>query len=405
MNDFKENFGKTMERLRTERDIVASAKIRVAAEAVERPERKISAKRILGTAAAVCGVLVCGVTAVGAAGLIDFDEVFGNRVSVSDSELASSLVGTVNNFKYKVSDKDYKIDIKGVTGDGSSVLVAAEILRKDGTPVIECFANPVPPDERQLVTLSQNADVLTEVPYCYSMDYRVNKSGNIDIFISFGGSDGGMEGSKMLLKGENFYPAGAYIDFKYNNPNEEDAYTEYTYTQCGESSENISNNVPTNLNDILALDLKWEFSFTYRQSDKSKQVKSLNAPEESFPLNLKVHTVGTKDEFVRKLTAQPSYMEAGSTGGRVDYVYKNTGYVGNLTYVTDVSECNEIYIIMKDGERVEASIGSGCETPEENIITCSYDLFYWDEDSFTSVFINADDIAAISINGTVYELN
>ena len=86
-------------------------------------------------------------------------------------------------------------------------------------------------------------------------------------------------------------------------------------------------------------------------------------------------------------------------------MYKNTGYVGNLTYVTDVSECNEIYIIMKDGERVEASIGSGCETPEENIITCSYDLFYWDEDSFTSVFINADDIAAISINGTVYELN
>lgn len=404
MNDFKENFGKTMERLRTERDIVASAKIRVAAEAVERPERKISAKRILGTAAAVCGVLVCGVTAVGAAGLIDFDEVFGNRVSVSDSELASSLVGTVNNFKYKVSDKDYKIDIKGVTGDGSSVLVAAEILRKDGTPVIECFANPVPPDERQLVTLSQNADVLTEVPYCYSMDYRVNKSGNIDIFISFGGSDGGMEGSKMLLKGENFYPAGAYIDFKYNNPNEEDAYTEYTYTQCGESSENISNNVPTNLNDILALDLKWEFSFTYRQSDKSQQVKSLNAPEESFPINLNVHKVGTKDEFICKLTAHPSYIEAGSTGGRIDFEYEDTGYDGNLDYSANIHDNNDVYIVMNNGSLIRSSFDGGSVFPDGDICRCSFNLTYWDERDY-KIFIEADDITAISINGTVYELN
>lgn len=402
MNDFKENFGKTMERLRTERDIVASAKIRVAAEAVERPERKISAKRILGTAAAVCGVLVCGVTAVGAAGLIDFDEVFGNRVSVSDSELASSLVGTVNNFKYKVSDKDYKIDIKGVTGDGSSVLVAAEILRKDGTPVTDCFANPVPPDERQLVPLSQNADVLTEVPYCYSMDYRVNKSGNIDIFISFGGSDGGMDGSKMIFKGENFYPAGEYIKFERQNEKDEAVQTEHVKYRDPVAVPDNSGAV-TDINDILALGLKWEFSFTYRQSDKSKQVKSLDAPEESFSLNMRLHMFDPAEDHFYDVTAQPSYIEAGSTGGRIDYVYKDTGYEPNRAYVTGITENNEVYIIMKDGERIRSSFNGGYESPDGNICTCSYGLTYWDEDD-REIFIEADDITAISINGTVYEL-
>ena len=399
MNDFKENFGKVMERLSAERDFVSSAKIRAEAE---RPQRKISARRILCTAAAVCGVLICGVTAACATGIIDFDAVFGNRISVNDSELADSLVGTVKNFKYKVSDKDYKIDIKGVTGDDKRVVVIAEILRTDGTPVIDCFANPVSPDERQLVTLSQVTKVSSLDSFGYGIDYRIGEEGNIKLSAEL--YNVGLDGKKMTFKGENFYPAVEYN--KYERQNETDGVVQTEYVKYRDPVEVPDNGgAAIDLNDILALDMKWEFSFTYRQSDKSKQVKSLNAPEESFPLNLKVHTVGTKDDFVRKLTAQPSYMEAGSTGGRVDYVYKNTGYVGNLTYVTDVSECNEIYIIMKDGERVEASIGSGCETPEENIITCSYDLFYWDEDSFTSVFINADDIAAISINGTVYELN
>lgn len=412
MNNFKENFNKAMEQLSANRDVVSSAKIRFEAE---RPQRKMSAKRILGTAAAVCSILVCGVTAAGAAGLIDFDAVFGGRISVNDTELAGSLVGTVENFKYKVSDKDYKIEIKGVTGDSSSVLVAAEILRKDGTPVTDCFTNPVPPDERQLVPFSQNTDIITEVPYCYSMDYRINGAGNIELFIDIGGVyDGsGIDGSKMVFKGENFYPAGAYLDFKYNNPKEaeytEYAYTqsneaEYTYTQYGESSGNSSNNAPADLNDIPVLGLKWEFSFTYRQSGKSQQVKSLNAPEENFPLNLNVHKVGTKDEFVCNLTAQPSYIEAGSTGGRIDFEHENTGHYGNLDYSASIHDNNDIYIIMNDGSLVRGSFDGGSVFPDGGICKCSFGITYWDDDDY-KIFIEVEDITAISINGTVYELN
>lgn len=105
-------FKKAFENVKPSEELVNSVLDVQNVPAVQKKPRRFSCKRILGTAAAVCGVLVCGVTAAGAAGLIDFEAVFGNRVSVSDSELASSLVGTVNNFKYKVSDKDYKIDIR-----------------------------------------------------------------------------------------------------------------------------------------------------------------------------------------------------------------------------------------------------------------------------------------------------
>lgn len=402
MNDFKENFGKTMERLSAERDIVTSAKIRVAAEAVERPERKISAKRILGTAAAVCGVLVCGVTAVGAAGLIDFDEVFGNRVSVSDSELASSLVGTVNNFKYKVSDKDYKIDIKGVTGDDRKVVVIAEILRTDGTPVTDCFANPVPPDEKQLLSLSQVTKVSSLYGFGYSMGYQIGEDGNIELSMELYNGDG-LDGKKMTFKGENFYPAGEYIKYERQNETDEAVQTEHVKYREPVAVPDNSGAV-TDINDILALGLKWEFSFTYRQSEKSKQVKSLDAPEESFSLNMRLHMFDPAEDYFYDVTAQPSYIEAGSTGGRIDYVYKDTGYEPNRAYVTGITENNEVYIIMKDGERVKADFGGGSEFPDGNSSTCSYDLVYYGENRFEIIFIEADDITAISINGTVYEL-
>lgn len=368
---------------------------------VKTKSKSFSIKRVFCAVAAVCAVLVCGISAAAAAGFINFDTVFGGRISVSDTELASSLVGTVNNFKYKVSDKDYKIDIKGVTGDNTSVLVAAEISRKDGTPVIDCFANPVPPDERQLVPLSQLTKISALDGFGYSMDYHISEEGNIELSMQLY-SGGGLDGRKFTFKGGNFYPAGAYI--KYERQNETDGVVQTEYVEYRDPvAVPDSSGAVIDLNDILALDLKWEFSFTYRQSDKSKQVKSINAPEERFSLKMKVHMFDPPEDKFYDITAQPSHIEAGSTGGRIDYVY-NTDYAFDLAYVTGVTEDNEIYIIMKDGERVRSSFNGGYEKPDGGIQTCSYGLSYWDEDD-REIFIDVEDIAAVSINGTVYELN
>ena len=398
MNDFRNELNNAMEKLSADRDIVSSAKIRAAAE---RPERKISAKRIFGTAAAVCAVLVCGISVAAATGLIDFEAVFGTQIIVNDSDLASSLMGTVKNFKYKVSDKDYKIEINGVTGDDKNVVVAAEISRKDGTPVADCFVNPVQPDEKQLLPLSQITKVSSLNCFGYSMDYRINETGNIDLSMQLY-DVGGLNGRKMTFKGENFYPAGEYIKFEHQNEKDESVQTEHVkYNENAPVSD--SSSAVTDLNEIVALDLKWEFSFTYKQSEKSQQVKSLDAPEDSFTLNMNVHTFKPVEDHICKVIAQPSYVEAGSTGGRIDFVYKDIGYVGNLTYVTNITGYNEVYVIMSDGERVKADFNGGYEKPDGNICTCSYDLAYWDENDY-KIFINADDIEAISINGTVYEL-
>lgn len=403
MNDLKELFAGTMGQLSPEKDIVASAKARAAAGS---PKRKFSVKRVICAAAAVCGVLFCGVTAAAAAGLIDFEAVFGNRISVSDSELADSLVGTVSNFRYKVSDSDYKIEIKGVTGDDKSVIVIAEILRTDGTPAADFFENPLPPDETMLLTLSQVTKVSSNDSFGYSMHYRVGEEGNIELSMELysGGNDGGgLDGSKITFKGENFYPANAYTKYKRQHEPDEAVQTEYV-KEREPVSEPDTDSAVINLNDILALDLKWDFSFTYIQSEMSRQKKTADAPEDSFILNMEAYTFKPAEDHYFEVTAQPSHIEAGSTGGRIDYVYQDPGYEFSEPYVLGIDEKNnELYIIMNDGERVRTSFNGGSMHPDGSSFICSFDLAYWDEDD-RQIFINTEDIKAISVNGTACEL-
>lgn len=399
----KDVFKKAFENVKPSEELVNSVLDIPNVSAVQKKTKRqsFSGKRIFGTAVAVCAVLVCGISVAAATGLIDFETVFGTQIIVNDSDLASSLMGTVKNFKYKVSDKDYKIEIKGVTGDDKNVVVAAEISRKDGTPVADCFVNPVPPDEKQLLPLSQITKVSSLSCFGYSMDYRINETGNIDLSMQLY-DVGGFDGRKMTFKGKNFYPAGAYTKFERQNETDGVVQTEHVIY-----NENVavpdSSDAVTDLNEIVALDLKWEFSFTYNQSEKSKQVKSLDTPEDSFTLNMCVHTFKPAEDNFYEITAQPSYIEAGSTGGRIDYVYENMGFEFDQAYVTGITEDNELYIIMNDGERVKAGFGNGYEQPDDNISTCSYDLRYCDEDNY-KIFIDVEDIKAISINGTVYEL-
>lgn len=369
---------------------------------VKTKSKSFSITRVFCAVAAVCAVLVCGISAAAAAGLIDFDAVFGSRITVKDSELASSLVGTVSGFKYKVSDKDYKIEIKGVTGNNKKAIAVAEISRVDGTPAVDCFVNST--DDNQFVPLWENAEILNTYTGGYSIDHRVNEAGNIELYIDWDSEDG-IDGKKIICKGENFYPAEAYINFKYNKANG-DIFTECTqYGESGGNKDSVGgNDKSSDISDILALGLKWEFSFTYRQSDKSQQVKSLNAPGESFPLILNVHIVGTKEDFIRELTARPTYIEAGSTGGSVDFEYEMTGYENDLDYYVNYSDNADIYISLKNGERIYGTFGGGVCYPDGDVYKCSFNIVYWDKNNYTSVFTDVEDIAEISINGTVYEL-
>lgn len=407
MNDFKEDFVKAMGQLSADRDVVSSAKIRAEAE---RPQRKMSAKRILGTAAAVCGVLVCGVTAAGAAGLIDFDAVFGERISVSDSELAGSLVGTVENFKYKISDSDYKIELKGVTGDDKIVLAIAEISSIDGTPITDCFINHT--DENLVVPLWERAGILGDVrSYSTGIDHNINKAGNIEIYINFV-SDDSIDGKTFTYKGENFYPLEAYNSLKFDKkisylPPEskaEDMYTGYAYYD--ENGEiNGRNVIAADVDDIgvIALDMEYEFSFTYTASNKSTEVRTFSSSGDSIELYQRVYSIKDNSEVSNRISAALTYIEAGSTSSKADFEYEMTDYNNIHDYGTYFYG-NEMYIILNDGERIRAVFDGGTERTDGNICKCSYNISYRDENDH-KMFVNVDDIKAISINGTVYELN
>ena len=376
-------------------------------EAVRR--KKISVKRIFCTVTAACAVLVCGLTAAAVTGLIDFEDVFGDHIRVDDSELASSLVGTVSNFKYKVSDDDYKIDIKGVTGSDKTVTVIAEISRKDGEPVADHFANPVSPDERLLDCLWSENDIFL-TGYSGSWQFYINEAGNIEIWEEFE-SKSRISGKKITLEGENFYPNFTYWNFMDENNVSYIKWDNYNFSGYAQKDENGSitgeHLIPADIDDsgVIALDLEWKFSFKYTASDKSAEVKSLTAPEENFKLIQTVYNrYDTSDIIVCEINAAPTYIEAGSTDGVIEFEYEMTEYDNSADYSIDFFHNNEIYIILADGKRVRSGFDSGSQNHSGNISKCSCIIQYSDEND-KKIFINAEDIAAISINGTVYELS
>lgn len=414
MNEFRENFNKAMGRLSADRDIVSSAKIRAA----ERPERKISAKRIFGTAAAVCGVLICGVTAAAATGLIDFNAVFGGYITVEDTELANSLIGTVSNFKYKVSDDDYKISIKGAMGSDGEIVAFAEIKRKDGTPVAEHFVNPVEIGEELGLDNLWSSINIENLEGSGAFGSYLNSDGNIEIGIQFNG-ERDKKDKKVTAKGENFYPREEYWDFC----DEQGVYymtygKDFKgYVQRASTYDDI---IPVDIDDssVLALDLEWEFSFVFKASDKSTEIKSLKDPEEDFVyrqrvLKREVQEDGSSvfhssadDELVLERTATPSYIEIGSTGGKIDFVYEATEYDDfspESNYSINFNFNNELYIILKDGSRMNADFGASTRKSNGDIMECSSGINYLDENG-EKTYVDVDNITALSINGTVYEL-
>lgn len=404
----KDIFKKAFENVKPSEELVNGV---LSPQAAPRKEkRRFSGRRIMGTAAAVCGVLICGVTAAAAAGFIDFEAIFGDYIVVENSELANSLVGTVKNFKYKVSDDDYKIEIKGVTGSDKAVTVIAEISRVDGEPVAEHFANPISPDEKLLECLWSERDIFM-TGYSGSSDCRINEAGNIELFEEFEADGTKLSGKKITVEGENFYPDRAYWDFMHENNVSYIKWKAYDFSGYALRDENGGitggNIVPAEVDDsgVIALDLEWKFSFKYTASDKSTEVKSQSAPEKSFTLNQNVYNVNdTSDIFVCEVTAVPNYIETGSTGGVIDFDYEMTGYDNNADYSAVFFENNEVYIIRGNGERVRCSFGGGSQKPEGNIYKCSYRITYLDDNN-RKIFIDIEAITAISINGTVYELN
>lgn len=415
MNDLREIIGSTMKQLSSEKDIVSSAKIRAAAG---HSESKVSAKRILCTGAAVCGILICGVTVAAATGLIDFEAVFGDRFAVEVGQTADNMLGMVKDFEYRVSDDDYKIEITAITGDDKSMVGYAEISRVDGTPVTEHFINPT--DELSLTALWGHPGVMQPEGTGYAgYGCAVNERGNIDFAFEVN-CDRSLAGKTFSYESKNFYPSETYDEFLSENKAFYMEWEDFS-GYVAEGSKYIDY-TPVEIDDsgVAALELEWGFSFVYKPSEAALKTKVCPDTAEDFLLYQYSAGSVLQEDGSRysdpdsrvdlETVADCTYIEVGPMSGRIKFRYELTEYHQQKFIddrsVTDDMDKNVFFLITSDGGTIPVEFGAGTGTGDgkEVIFECDYELVYPDENDKMRI-IDTEKVTAISMNGTVYELD
>ena len=390
----------------------------IAVHSKSKPAPSFLSRHIFVIAAAICTVLICAVIAAAMTGLIDFDTIFGNYIAVKDSELANSLIGTVSHFKYKVSDSDYKIDVKGVTGTEREMIAVVEISRKDGEPTIKHLANPT--DEIHLLYLWQEDNANQLLGGSSGIDFYINDAGNIELYMEFG-SERKMDGKTVTVRGENFYPKKAYKDFK--DANGIDYLHQKDFSGYVKVDEIDGGNppVPTKIDDsgVIALALEWEFSFQYKSSPEALKTKDSFEPDKGFPYYQDVYALiqkeygsYSKDESTYTVQENPAdsvQIKIGPLGGKIQFSYPLNEYeracFGHpMAYSIDGRKGNQMLLIMVDGLKIPIKINSESKSNDGGpLYQCSCSLFYLDEQGRKKV-IDIDSVTAISINGVEYGL-
>lgn len=377
-------------------------------------QRKAHIRRIVCTAAAVCAVMICGLTAAAAAGIFDFKEVFGNFIGVIDSSRANSLAAAADTFTYKVSDGDYGIRIKGVTGTDTNIIAVAEIYRTDGEPVSEHFANPT--EETHLTSLWDEHEMngLRGV----SWGYYINGAGNIEMHFDISG-DRSLNGRRFTVRSENFYPTNGYWNFITENRAgyiHSGDFSSYVEVIDGKGS---SDSPITDFDDssVTALKLKWEFSFEYKASKDSLRTKSCKKPKEQFTLYQNNRTldesylIGMEEDEKTYTAEKPvtvNSIDIGTLGGNIEMSlelsdYEQTHFVYPLAYFEGEHFKNEIHLITEDVGVIPVRIGSSSGSNGNGMYKLSCELVYGSDPAIRKI-VDIDSVTAVSINGTVYAL-
>ncbi|MDE6595194.1 MAG: hypothetical protein K2K44_04210, partial [Oscillospiraceae bacterium] len=332
----KDIFKKAFENVKPSEELVNSVLDIPNVSAVPKKTRRRSffGKYRRAAVIAFCGLMVCGCTAA-ATNVVNFRELFGGKFFAEDNEFADSLVGTVKDFSYKVSDEDYKISVKGITGNDGGYFAVAEISRVDGEPVADHFVNPMeilPETEnyKNYLNLSWTEQDFGDWRALAGVDAYVNSEKNIEMYISlpptsFKSSD------KVIIRGEDFFPSYKYWDFMEKNNvvyvrYQEPEFSGYVYHKWGEESGSSSADfVPVDFNDssIIALDLEWEISFTPVASKNAEKGKKAKKYDEDFVYLLNVYERGDFEnvvaEYERIIT--PVSIDVTPLGTDIEYTF------------------------------------------------------------------------------------
>lgn len=354
--------------------------------------RGTAPKKLISVLAACAAVMTIGVTSYS---LIDFHAVFGDYVQVDD-DLAHSLVGTLSNVSYKVSDDAYCINVIGATGSKKSLIVVAEISRKDGTPVIDHFENVS--ENKHLANKTFNFEIIGAPSSGGGYDSYLNDKGNIELMLDLSGSDN-ISGKLVTMEGVNFYPLDKYYTMIQEKQVNVSSSADYVSRETGEP-------VTVDESGVMGIPLEWELRFRYHASDKAMSSKKSTDTSEPFVLYEYVidpeapDGEGEETETECKLIS----LEINATGGNIVYEFPTAEFDSMRAYHY---RNNEIYLIYSDGSRVRmhksGHSGQPAEDPNYFHIDANLD-FVSEDDGEKKQFVNIDDACALEINGVVYEL-
>lgn len=323
---------------------------RVMRAAQAQPKHRAVRKPAVIAAAAAAVVMAGGVTAA-ATGIINFNELF-HSISVENEIFGETLIGCVENVKTTISNEDYSVALKGVTGSPTAILANIEIARTDGQPINgeDVYVNLKDISLANYDSFSGggcdsqiNEQGILSIDWDYRMGYDEMLAGEV------------MMSGPMLINGCVNIQNGGKI-------NEIDWTIEFDYTPSKESLKE-ARAADTNKNCILNCEI------------------SLN-DNEYFPLKCDISEIVLTNTF-------------GVVKGVI---------LDEVFMMPSRGDANDIRLIRDNGTEVTAHIMSANGDSNGNSI--NFILRYIETGSRSEeLAIDLSDINAISINGIVYELS
>lgn len=372
---------------------------RVMRAAQEQPKHRAVRKPAVVAAAAAVVVMAGGVTAA-ATGMFNINDIFGGRINAQDEQLAGELVIAAEDFSWSVSDDDYMIEFKGITGSISDMMLVYELKRTDGKPVIDYMTN-IPEDGRLIGLVDYNfPDETAFTTFLNTDQYIINEQGNVEVCNQII-TDGDLSTYHYSVDTINLYPE----EILYSYMRENDIFMKSERYKDYDNSVGFYNNdhdTPTAiaLNDerVIGLELTWNVDFTYSPSDIAAFSKSIS--NEDAVLEVSRWTTYEKTE---KETFNCNVIKSqfSCVGGWIEVKYQ--GASSGVLY----NELNEVYLLTADDSKVPCvfeGIGHSMCLVDNAETTLRTVIRYSDTIDSPITAIDISEIVAISINGETFPL-
>lgn len=341
--------------------------------------KKENTKRIRKPFVAACAAaVVVGLGATAAAAvLIDFDMVFSRHITVDNDETAAKILADVSGVITRVSDENYNAELQAVISDGGTLVGCVRLSRRDGSPVADGFARPLPDmqDGRLYLSTSEWHGMALGTGYQYidtgvesrALEIVCNENGSLDIYFD-------------IIKNYEPEMGKAVVLFR-----------DISYVDAD-----------TGISEML-LPIEVRVQFGYKPSEDALVSRTISVPDKMFDLNagvngpLKARVIESKLNCT-SATITLKLEEQGDIsmffGGEEFNLIRNGEVVGRMqSYRTDFNG-------IAFGNTVPQMVFS---TTAEGDTTISFNCRYRNNDGLITAF-DISEIDAVEIYGTVYPL-